>query len=80
MDCTSKAPDCRTPKGAAAMSVDRQKLLYDVAEAAHRLGVKPSWLYERTRRNGLPCRRLGKYVRFSDADLLAIMESAKVDA
>jgi hypothetical protein len=28
-------------------------------------GVRPSWLYERTRRNAVPCRRLGKYVRFS---------------
>jgi excisionase family DNA binding protein len=76
---TPKAVACMQ-NGSVAMSADPQKLLYDVEEAAQRLGVKPSWLYERTRRNALPCRRLGKYVRFSDADLLAIMESAKVDA
>ena len=80
MDYTPKPTDGLAHKGSAATSADHQKLLYDVAEAAQRLGVKPSWLYERTRRNALPCRRLGKYVRFSDADLLAIMESAKVDA
>ena len=80
MDCTPKAPDGPKQKGSTATGADRQKLLYDVVEAAQRLGVRPSWLYERTRRNALPCRRLGKYVRFSDADLLAIMESAKVDA
>jgi excisionase family DNA binding protein len=70
----------RMQNGSVAMGTDLQKLLYDVTEAAQRLGVKPSWLYERTRRNALPCRRLGKYVRFSEADLLDIMESAKVDA
>lgn len=53
------------------------KLLFTTQEAASKLGMKPSWLYERTRRNAVPCRRLGKYVRFSDADLLAIMDSAK---
>jgi excisionase family DNA binding protein len=52
------------------------KLLYTVEEAANRLGLKPSWLYERTRKNALPCRRLGKYVRFSDADLSAIIADA----
>jgi excisionase family DNA binding protein len=79
MDRTLKAVG-RTQNGSVATNADLQKLLYDVAEAAQRLGVKPSWLYERTRRNALPCRRLGKYVRFSEADLLDIMESAKVDA
>jgi excisionase family DNA binding protein len=57
-----------------------QKLLYNVPEAAQRLGVKASWLYERTRRTALPCRRLGKYVLFSESDLSAIMDSAKVEA
>jgi excisionase family DNA binding protein len=53
------------------------KLLYTVEEAAEKLGVKKSWLYERTRRAGLPHRRLGKYVRFSEADLSAIIEGTK---
>jgi hypothetical protein len=40
--------------------------------------VAPKWLYERTRKNGVPCRRLGKYVRFSDDDLAAIVANAFV--
>jgi excisionase family DNA binding protein len=55
-----------------------EKLLYTVEEAANQLGLKPSWLYERTRRNELPCRRLGKYLRFSDDDLQAIIAKATV--
>jgi excisionase family DNA binding protein len=57
-----------------------QRLLYTVEEAAERLGLKPSWLYERTRRKAIPHRKLGKYVRFSEADLSAIIESTKADA
>jgi excisionase family DNA binding protein len=60
--------------GGAAMSTE--KLLYTVEEAASQLGLKPSWLYERTRRNELPCRRLGKYLRFSEEDLQDIIAKA----
>ena len=41
--------------------------LVTVPELARRLHVKPSWVYERTRRRGqdrIPHFRLGKYVRF----------------
>lgn len=41
--------------------------LVTVPELARRLHVKPSWIYERTRRRGqdrIPHFRLGKYVRF----------------
>ena len=51
-------------------------VLYSVTEAAARLSVAPKWLYERTRKNAIPYRRLGKYVRFSEADLAAIISSA----
>ena len=54
------------------------KLLFTVEEAAEQLGLRPSWLYERTRRNAVPCRRLGKYVRFSEEDLRAIIASATI--
>lgn len=57
---------------------DAMKLLFTVEEAAEQLGVKPSWLYERTRRGSIPFRRLGKYVRFSAEDLAALIESTKV--
>src|SRR5215813_10463703 len=55
-------------------------ILYSVSEAAAKLCVAPKWLYERTRKNAVPCRRLGKYVRFSDADLAAIVANAFVPA
>jgi hypothetical protein len=40
--------------------------------------MAPKWLYERTRKNAIPYRRLGKYVRFSESDLEAIIKSAQV--
>jgi excisionase family DNA binding protein len=52
------------------------KMFYTVEEAAARLGMKVSWLYERTRRKAIPHRRLGKYVRFTEEDLRAISNAA----
>lgn len=52
--------------------------LYTVQEAATKLRVAAKWLYERTRINAIPYRRFGKYVRFSESDLEAIIESAQV--
>src|SRR5262249_51820920 len=51
-------------------------LLYSVPEAAAKLRVAPKWLYERTRKNAVPYRRLGKYVRFSEEDLATIVAQA----
>ena len=49
--------------------------LYTVQEAAAKLHLWPSWLYERTRKNEIPFRRFGKYIRFTDDDLAAIIAS-----
>ena len=49
--------------------------LFTIQEAAEVLRIPISWLYERTRRNAIPCRRLGKYVRFSEEDLAKIMSA-----
>jgi excisionase family DNA binding protein len=49
--------------------------LFTIQEAAELLRIPISWLYERTRRNAIPCRRLGKYVRFSEEDLAKIMSA-----
>jgi excisionase family DNA binding protein len=57
-----------------------RKLLYTVDEAAARLGLRPSWLYERTRRKAIPHRRLGKYVRFTEEDLQAIADASAAGA
>jgi excisionase family DNA binding protein len=51
-------------------------MLLTVGQAAERLGVKRSWLYERTRHNSIPYRRLGKLVRFTEKDLEAIAAAA----
>ena len=45
--------------------------LVNIEEAAKFLDVPESWLYDRTRRNAVPCVRLGKYVRFNLQELLA---------
>jgi excisionase family DNA binding protein len=66
----------RQGNGAGAMSVNEPKLLYTVQEAATRLGLPATWLYERTRKDTIPCHRFGKYVRFTDADLQAIIARA----
>jgi excisionase family DNA binding protein len=47
--------------------------LYTVQEAAAKLNLSPSRLYARTRKNEIPCHRFGKYVRFTEDDLEAII-------
>jgi excisionase family DNA binding protein len=58
--------------------VNMGRVFLTVDEAAERLGVKRSWIYERTRRNTIPHRRLGKFVRFTEQDIRAISEAAAV--
>ncbi len=50
--------------------------LYTPAEAAARLRVSESWLRRRAGRRQIPCTFLGKHLRFSDADLAAIIAAA----
>ena len=52
------------------------RLFLTVEEAAQRLGVTAGWIYERTRRKAIPHRKLGKFVRFTEEDLQAIVEAA----
>jgi excisionase family DNA binding protein len=52
------------------------RLFLTVEEAAQRLGVTAGWIYERTRRKTIPHRKLGKFVRFTEEDLRAIVEAA----
>lgn len=58
-------------------SPDSPTRLFTIQEAAEALRIPISWLYERTRRNAIPCRRIGKYVRFSQRDLNEIIESSE---
>ena len=60
-----------------ATSPDVAVRLFTIEEAAEVLRIPISWLYERTRRNAIPCRRLGKYVRFTHNDLMEIISSTE---
>lgn len=53
-----------------------RRMFLTVEEAAQRLGVKVGWIYERTRRNAIPHRKLGKFVRFTEEDIEAISQAA----
>lgn len=51
-------------------------LLYTPAQAAELLQVPESWLRRRAGARRVPCSFLGKHLRFSRADLEAIVRSA----
>jgi excisionase family DNA binding protein len=50
-----------------------------VDEVAELLRVKKSWLYERTRLNQIPHRKLGKYLLFLEEEVLEWVERFKRD-
>lgn len=58
-------------------SPDNAVRLFTIKEAAEALRIPISWLYERTRRNAIPYRRIGKYVRFTHDDLKEIISSGE---
>jgi excisionase family DNA binding protein len=67
------------PNGLAISSADPSgmgKMFLDVEAAAQRLDVTVGWIYERTRRNLIPHRKLGRFVRFTEEDLQKISEAA----
>ncbi len=57
-----------TVDGSGGKQVIREVLLtaHDVAEI---LRVEDSWVYRRAREGDLPCRRIGRYVRFTRGDI-----------
>ncbi|MFD5089900.1 DNA-binding protein [Amycolatopsis thailandensis] len=65
------APD-GPPEHVELPVVDGQ-LLYTPAQAAQRLIIKESWLRRKAGLRQIPCTFLGKHLRFSDADLRAIV-------
>ena len=54
--------------------------LFTVEEAADTLKLPKSWLYERTRKNAIPFRRIGKYVRFTAEDITEIISAHTIHA
>jgi excisionase family DNA binding protein len=51
-------------------------LLYTVAEAAELLNVTQNWLEESVSAQTIPHRRLGRKIRFSQADLDSLIEQS----
>ena len=51
-------------------------LLYTPAEAAQLLKVRESWLRKKAAARQVPCTFLGKHLRFSPADLTAIIANS----
>lgn len=49
--------------------------LYTTAEAAERLQMSADWLKKQAQARKVQCRRLGRSVRFSEADIEAIIAS-----
>jgi excisionase family DNA binding protein len=54
-----------------------EPLVYTPEEAARLLGVKPSWLRRKAAARAIPCTFLGKHLRFSRADLEAIVAAGE---
>jgi hypothetical protein len=53
-----------------------ESLLYTAEQAAALLQVRPSWLRRKATARAVPCRFIGKHLRFSRADLEAITNAA----
>ncbi|WP_082159208.1 helix-turn-helix domain-containing protein [Micromonospora sp. HK10] len=65
------------PPAQPAGHLDEQEpRLYTPAEAAALLRVPESWLRRRAGRRQIPCTFLGKHLRFSAADLAALITAA----
>jgi excisionase family DNA binding protein len=63
-----------TPPGATPPPpTDGNQLLFTPQEAAERLRIRESWLRRRAAARQIPCTFLGKHLRFSAADLAAIV-------
>jgi len=58
--------------------MEDQRDILTVSEMSDRLKVKKSWLYRQTKRTGpgsIPRLKIGKYLRFNEADVLAWINS-----
>ncbi len=55
---------------------DNVTRLVNIQEMAQILGVHPNWLYQRTRlgSSAIPFIRVGRYVRFDVADVVAFLK------
>lgn len=54
-----------------------QPLLYTARQAADLLQVSPSWLRKKASARAVPCTFIGKHLRFSAADIAAIIAAGE---
>lgn len=54
----------------------REIVLYTADQAAQFLQVRPSWLRRKAAARAVPCRHVGKHLRFFRADIDAIAEAS----
>ncbi|MFI7679383.1 helix-turn-helix domain-containing protein [Actinophytocola sp. NPDC049390] len=60
--------------GTAHNAMSGEPLLYTAEQAASLLQVRPSWLRRKAAARAVPCRFVGKHLRFSRADIETIAE------
>jgi excisionase family DNA binding protein len=67
-------PNClpTSQPGSLGTSAPGARLLYTAEQAAALLQVRPSWLRRKAAARAIPCRFLGKHLRFSRTDLETI--------
>jgi excisionase family DNA binding protein len=57
--------------------IDEPQLLYTADQAAGLLQVSASWLRKKATARAIPCTFVGKHLRFSRADLAAILAEGR---
>ena len=62
-----------TKKGQAVATPNTGPRLFTYDDAAQRLGMSVRWLEDRVQRGEIPHRKMGRSVRFTDADLATIV-------
>ena len=68
-----RGPVATSPSAAPSPPGEDSQLLFTPAEAAERLRIRESWLRRPAAERQVPCTFLGKHLRFSAADLAAIV-------
>jgi hypothetical protein len=68
------ATSATNPSRTASDDVPARPLLFTAEQAASLLQVRPSWLRRKAAARAVPCRFVGKHLRFSRADIETIAE------
>jgi len=69
MSDTALAPD------PGSLTVTLPRALFTAEEVAHSLAISPTLVRQLTATGDLPCRRIGRLVRYTSADISAFVHS-----